>query len=66
MTCGATEAMIAAMPGCVDPGQEVIVFEPFYENYGADAIIAGATPRFVTLREPDWAFDETELASSVQ
>jgi len=50
VTCGATEAMIASMIGCVDPGQEVIVFEPFYENYGADAIIAGATPRYVTLR----------------
>ncbi|MGD0374670.1 MAG: aminotransferase class I/II-fold pyridoxal phosphate-dependent enzyme [Streptosporangiaceae bacterium] len=64
VTCGATEAMIAAMTSCVDPGREVIVFEPFYENYGADAVIAGATPRFVTLREPDWAFDETELAES--
>lgn len=40
VTCGATEAMIAAMIGCVDPGQEVIVFEPFYENYGAAAAIA--------------------------
>jgi aspartate/methionine/tyrosine aminotransferase len=64
MTCGATEAMIASMIGCIDPGQEVIVFEPFYENYGADAIIAGARPRYVTLREPDWAFDETELAAA--
>ena len=44
MTCGATEAMIAAMIGCLDPGQEVVVFEPFYENYGADAIIAGRQP----------------------
>jgi aspartate/methionine/tyrosine aminotransferase len=64
VTCGATEAMIAAMIGCVDPGQEVIVFEPFYENYGADAVIAGAVPRYVTLREPDWTFDETELAAA--
>ena len=64
VTCGATEAMIAAMIGCVDPGQEVIVFEPFYENYGADAIIAGARPRYVTLREPDWTFDETELGAA--
>jgi aspartate/methionine/tyrosine aminotransferase len=64
VTCGATEAMIAAMIGCVDPGQEVIVFEPFYENYGADAIIAGAVPRYVTLREPGWTFDEAELAAA--
>ena len=64
VTCGATEAMIAAMIGCVDPGQEVIVFEPFYENYGADAVIAGAVPRYVTLREPDWTFDEAELAAA--
>jgi len=62
VTCGATEAMIAAIIGCVDPGDEVIVFEPFYENYGADAVIAGARPRYVTLREPDWALDESELA----
>jgi aspartate/methionine/tyrosine aminotransferase len=64
ITCGATEAMIAAVIGCVDPGQEVIVFEPFYENYGADATIAGATPRYVTLREPAWRFDEAELAAA--
>jgi aspartate/methionine/tyrosine aminotransferase len=64
VTCGATEAMIATMIGCVDPGCEVIVFEPFYENYGADAIIAGAIPRYVTMREPDWTFDEAELAAA--
>jgi aspartate/methionine/tyrosine aminotransferase len=64
VTCGATEAMIAAMIGCLDPGQEVIVFEPFYENYGADAIIAGANPRYVTLHEPDWMFDEAELTAA--
>ncbi|HUA31658.1 MAG TPA: aminotransferase class I/II-fold pyridoxal phosphate-dependent enzyme [Streptosporangiaceae bacterium] len=64
VTCGATEAMIATMIGCVDPGQEVIVFEPFYENYGADAVIAGATPRYVTLREPDWQLDEAALAAA--
>ncbi len=64
VTCGATEAMIAAMIGCVDPAQEVIVFEPFYENYGADAIIAGASPRYVTLSEPDWTFDRAELAAA--
>jgi aminotransferase len=64
VTCGATEAMIATMIGCVDPGQEVIVFEPFYENYGADAVIAGAVPRFVMLREPGWQLDEAELAAA--
>jgi aspartate/methionine/tyrosine aminotransferase len=64
VTCGATEAMVAAMIGCVDRGQEVIVFEPFYENYGADAIIAGAVPRYVTLHEPDWTFDEAELTAA--
>jgi aspartate/methionine/tyrosine aminotransferase len=64
VTCGATEAMIAAIVGCVDPGQEVIIFEPFYENYGAAAAIAGAVPRYVTLREPGWSFDEAELAAA--
>ena len=64
VTCGATEAMIAAMIGCLNPGDEVVVFEPYYENYGADAIIAGASPRYVTLREPDWTFDEAELSAA--
>ncbi|MBX6365022.1 MAG: aminotransferase class I/II-fold pyridoxal phosphate-dependent enzyme [Gemmatimonadetes bacterium] len=49
VTCGATEAMAAALLAIVDPGDEVIVFEPFYENYGPDAILCGATPVFVTL-----------------
>jgi aminotransferase len=60
--CGATECMIASLMAVVDPGEEVIVFEPFYENYGPDAILCGATPRFITLHEPDWQFDEKELA----
>ena len=59
--CGATEAMLSALLALVDPGDEVIVFEPFYENYGPDAILCGATPRFVTLHEPDWSIDEGEL-----
>ncbi len=59
--CGSTEAMMAVMLSCVDPGDEVIVFEPFYENYGPDAIVSGATPRFVRLRQPGWAFDPDEL-----
>ncbi|HEV2176336.1 MAG TPA: aminotransferase class I/II-fold pyridoxal phosphate-dependent enzyme [Terriglobia bacterium] len=50
--CGATETMIASLLAVVDPGEEVIVFEPFYENYGPDAIICGAAPRFVRLRPP--------------
>ena len=63
VTCGATEGMIAAMLGLLDPGDEVIVFEPFYENYGPDAILTGATPRYVALRPPDWSFDPDELRS---
>jgi aminotransferase len=62
VTCGSTEAMIAALLAILDPGDEVVVFEPFYENYGPDAILSGARPRFVKLRPPDWAFDRDELA----
>ena len=62
--CGATEAMMATMIAIVDPGEEVVIFEPFYENYGPDAILSGATPRYVTLREPDWRFDPDELAAA--
>jgi aminotransferase len=61
VTCGATEGMIAAMLALLDPGDEVIVFEPFYENYGPDAILSGAVPRYVTLHEPSWSFDVAEL-----
>jgi aspartate/methionine/tyrosine aminotransferase len=64
VACGATEAMMAALLGTVDPGDEVIVFEPFYENYGPDAILSGAIPRFITLHEPDWSFDPGELAAA--
>ncbi len=60
--CGATETMMAVLLATVDPGDEVIVFEPFYENYGPDAIVSGATPRFVRLHAPDWRFDPDELA----
>ena len=59
--CGSTECMASTMLALVNPGEEVIVFEPFYENYGPDAILCGATPRFVRLREPDWTFDPLEL-----
>ena len=62
--CGATECMAATLLALVDPGDEVIVFEPFYENYGPDAILCGATPRFVRLREPDWGFDPAELRAA--
>ena len=64
VTCGATEAMMAAMMAVVDPGDEVVIFEPFYENYGPDTILTGARPRFVTLHEPDWRFDPEELAAA--
>jgi aminotransferase len=59
--CGATEGMIAAMLAVVDPGDEVIVFEPFYENYGPDAVLCGAVPRYVRLHPPDSSFSEGEL-----
>lgn len=61
VTCGATEAMAATMLATLSPGDEVIVFEPFYENYGPDAILASAIPRYVSLHPPNWAFDEAEL-----
>ncbi len=64
VTCGSTEAMIATLLATVDPGDEVIVFEPFYENYGPDAVLSGATPRYVTLHAPDWAIDEAELRAA--
>ncbi len=64
VSCGATEAMIAAMLAAVDPGDEVIVFEPFYENYGPDCVISGAVPRYIPLRAPDWSFDEDELRAA--
>jgi aminotransferase len=62
--CGSTECMASVMLALVDPGDEVIVFEPYYENYGPDAILCGAVPRFVRLREPDWSFDPAELAAA--
>jgi len=62
--CGTTEAMMSTMMAIIDPGDEVVIFEPFYENYGPDAILSGATPRYVTLHEPDWSFDAGELAAA--
>jgi aminotransferase len=64
VTCGSTEGMISAMMATVDPGDEVIVFEPFYENYAPDAILSDATPRYVSLRAPDWSFDRDELRAA--
>ncbi|HET7748066.1 MAG TPA: aminotransferase class I/II-fold pyridoxal phosphate-dependent enzyme, partial [Terriglobales bacterium] len=64
--CGSTEAMIASLLAVTNPGDEIICFEPYYENYGPDAILSGARPRFVSLRPPadpagEWKFDEGEL-----
>lgn len=61
VTCGATEAMMATMLAVVDPGEEVIVFEPFYENYVPDAAMSGASLVFVRLHPPDFTFDPDEL-----
>jgi aminotransferase len=67
--CGSTEAMIASLLAIVDAGDEVVIFEPYYENYGPDVILSDATPRFVKLRPPDsdggeWTFDEQELRAA--
>jgi len=64
--CGSTEAMISTLLAVCNAGEEVVIFEPFYENYGPDSVLSGARPRFVKLRHPaqgngEWAFDEKEL-----
>lgn len=64
VTCGSTEAMMAAMMTAVDPGDKVIVFSPFYENYGADAILSGAEPIYVPLHPPAFNFDADELENA--
>jgi len=69
--CGSTEAMIATLLAVCNKGDEVVVFEPFYENYGPDSILSGAKPRFVSLRPPqssneEWTFDEQELRDAFQ
>jgi aminotransferase len=61
VTCGATEAMASVFLALMNPGDEVIVLEPFYENYGPDAILAGATPVFVPLERPNWELDHDRL-----
>jgi aspartate/methionine/tyrosine aminotransferase len=62
--CGATEAMIAALMAVLEPGDEVVIFEPFYENYGPDCILSGAVPRMVRLRPPDWSVDPDALRAA--
>ena len=64
VTCGATEAMIATLLALINPGDEVVVFEPFYENYGPDAVLSGATPRYVALEPPNWTMDVAELEAA--
>ncbi len=64
VTCGATEAMIATLLGVINPGDEVIIFEPFYENYGPDVTLSGAAARYVTLRDPDFSIDRKELEAA--
>lgn len=62
--CGATECMMATMLALIDPGDEVVIFQPFYENYGPDAKLTGATPKWVPLRAPDWSFNPDELRAA--
>ena len=61
VVCGATEGMISSLLGTIDPGDEVIVFEPYYENYDPDIKLCGATRKMVSLLAPDWSFDPDEL-----
>ena len=61
VTCGSTEAMIASLKSVINPGDEIIIFEPFYENYGPDCKLSGATPIYVTLNPPTWDFDRDAL-----
>ncbi len=64
VTCGSTEAMMTALMTVCNPGDKVIVFSPFYENYAADAILSGAEPVYVHLRPPEYTFDPDELAAA--
>lgn len=66
VTCGSTEAMMAAMMSVCDPGDKVVVFSPFYENYGADAILSGAEPIYVPLVPPAFEFDADELEAAIR
>ena len=62
--CGSTEGMVATLLATVNPGDEVIIFQPFYENYGPDAILCGATPKYVQLHPPEFNFNPEELAAA--
>lgn len=64
VTCGSTEAMMAALMAVCNPGEKVIIFSPFYENYSADTVLSGAVPLFVPLRLPDFQFDPDELRAA--
>lgn len=64
VTCGATEAMLATLMAIINPGDEVIIFQPFYENYGPDAILSNAIPKYVNLMPPDWGIDYDELSAA--
>jgi aspartate/methionine/tyrosine aminotransferase len=64
VTCGATEAMICSLLAVINPGDEIVIFEPFYENYGPDTILAGATRKYVALHEPDYSIDPAELEAA--
>ena len=66
VTCGSTEAMMAAMMTVTNPGDKVIVFSPFYENYGADTILSGAEPIYVPLHPPEFHFNVDELEAAFQ
>jgi aminotransferase len=65
VTCGATEAMASVMLAVIDPGDEVVVMEPFYENYGPDAVLCGASPVYLTLEPPDYAVDGDRLRALI-
>ncbi len=64
ITCGSTEAMMAAMMSVTNPGDKVVIFSPFYENYTADTILSGATPIYVPLNPPDFSFDANALEAA--
>jgi aminotransferase len=64
VTCGSTEAMLVTLLSLINPGDEVILTQPYYENYWPDCVIAGASARFVPIRPPDWRFDLDELAAA--
>lgn len=66
VTCGSTEAMMAAMMSVCNPGEKVVIFSPFYENYGADTILSGAEPIYVPLKPPAFNFDTDELEAAMK